>query len=79
MSLAFESAAERDKRPVVAEARAVTAPDRLADRQHEEVMQKLHERRVIDENRMPVSESDCARIRVDDPGCTERQFRRMVL
>lgn len=79
MSLAFENAAESDKRPVVAEARAVTAPERLADRQHEKIMQKLHERRTIDENRTSTSESDRAPIRVDDPGCTERQFRQMVL
>lgn len=78
MSLGFESAAESDQRSV-AEARAVTEPERPADRQHEKVMQKLHERRMIDENRTPESEPDRTPIRVDDPGCTERQFRRMVL
>ncbi|MDG5821834.1 hypothetical protein [Natronococcus sp. A-GB7] len=42
-------------------------------------MQKLHERRTIDKNRTPVPEPDRAPIRVDDPGCTERQFRQIVL
>ncbi|ELY58731.1 hypothetical protein [Natronococcus jeotgali] len=79
MSLCFESAAESDQRPVVAEARAVTAPERPADRQHEKVIQKLYERRMIDENRTPAPDPDRAPIRIDDPGCTEGQFRQMVL
>ncbi|WP_273737854.1 hypothetical protein [Natrinema soli] len=79
MSLAFESAAESDQRPVVAEARAVAAPERPEDRQHEKVMQKLNGRRKIDENRTPASEPNRTPIRVNDPGCTEQQFRQMVL
>ncbi len=79
MSLRFQSVAESEQRPVVAEARAVTAPERPGDRQHEKVMRRLHERRTIDENRTPAPEPDRAPIRVDDSGCTERQFRQMVL